>query len=125
LVRIEWYFKPPKISWQDREIVIGGIATERQDLDARLMLNAAERSVVGLAWFLALHLLQLIVVSHDDVVAESLAEELAPVGDWPTAVARIRCERDEEDVSFVRSEQFDESPRQDALRAHRHSLTAY
>lgn len=151
LVRFEWYFKPPKISGQDREIVIGGIATEREDLDARLMLNAAERSVVGLAWFLALHLLQprerrrvlviddasaafdttnqaafittlrafvrlarpeqLILVSHDDVIAESLAEELAPVGDWPTAVARIRCERDEEDASIVRPEQFDGSPR--------------
>jgi energy-coupling factor transporter ATP-binding protein EcfA2 len=151
LVRFEWYFKPPKISGKDREIVIGGIATEREDLDARLMLNAAERSVVGLAWFLALHLLQprerrrvlviddasaafdttnqaafiatlrafvrlarpeqLIVVSHDDAVAESLAEELAPVGDWPAAVARIRCERNRKDVSVVRTEQLDESPR--------------
>lgn len=151
LVRFEWYFKPPVISGQDRKLMIGGIATDREDLDARLMLNAAERSVVGLAWFLALYLLQpndrrrvlaiddasaafdpanqagfvttlrafvrlvrpqqLVVVSHDDVVAESLAEELAPVGDWPAAVSRVRCERNKDDVSVFRLKQGDETAR--------------
>ena len=57
-VRFEWYFKPPEISGKDDELVIGGIATDQADLDARLTLNAAERSVFGLAWFLSLHLLQ-------------------------------------------------------------------
>ncbi len=151
LVRFEWYFKPPAISGQDRRLVLGGIATDREDLDARLMLNAAERSIVGLAWFLALHLLQpsdrrrvlaiddasaafdpanqagfvttlrafvrlvrpqqLVVVSHDDAVAGSLAEELAPVGDWPAAVSRVRCERNKDDVSVFRLQQRDETAR--------------
>jgi hypothetical protein len=151
LVRFEWYFKPPKISGKARKLDIGGIATEREDLDARLTLNAAERSVVGLAWFLALHLLQpkdrrrvlaiddasaafdatnqagfvttlrafvrlvrpqqLVVVSHDDAVAGSLAEELAPVGDWPAAVSRVRCERNKDDVSVFRLKQRDETAR--------------
>lgn len=151
LVRFEWYFKPPAISGQDGELVIGGIATDREDLDARLTLNAAERSVVGLAWFLALHLLQprerrrvlaiddasaafdvtnqaafvstlralvrlsrpeqVVAITHDAAIAESLAEELAPVGDWPTSVARIRCERNKEDVSISWPEWCDESPR--------------
>lgn len=151
LVRFEWYFKPPAISGQDRELVLGGIATDREDLDARLMLNAAERSVVGLAWFLALHLLQprerrrvlaiddasaafdstnqaafvstlralvrlsrpqqLVVVTHDMAIAESLAEELAPVGNWPASVVRIRCERSKKDVSVSYLEGRDDSPR--------------
>lgn len=151
LVRFEWYFKPPVISGQGSELLIGGIATDRDDLDARLTLNAAERSIVGLAWFLALHLLQprerrrvlaiddasaafdvanqaafvstlralvrlsrpeqVIAITHDAAIAESLAEELAPVGDWPASVARIRCERTKEDVSVSSSEWRDESPR--------------
>lgn len=151
LVRFEWYFKPPAVSGQDSELVIGGIATDRDDLDARLTLNAAERSVVGLAWFLALHLLQprerrrvlaiddasaafdvtnqaafvstlralvrlsrpeqIVAIAHDTAIAESLAEELAPIDDWPASVARIRCERSEEDVSVSSAEWLDESPR--------------
>jgi hypothetical protein len=151
LVRFEWYFKPPALSGQDRELVIGGIATDRDDLDARLTLNEAERSVVGLAWFLALHLLQprerrrvlaiddasaafdlvnqaafvstlraivrlsrpeqIVAITHDTAIAESLTEELAPVGDWPASVARIRCERNREDVSVSRVEVSDDSRR--------------
>lgn len=151
LVRFEWYFHPPAISGEDRKLVIGGIATEQNDLDARLTLNAAERSVVGLAWFLALHLLQpgerrrvlaiddasaafdvtnqaafvstlralvrlsrpeqVIAITHDAATAESLGEELAPIGDWPASVARIRCERSKEDVSISSAEWRDESPR--------------
>ena len=57
-VRFEWYFKPLSISVEGREVLIGGLATSRSDLDARLLLNSAERTIVGLAWFLALHLLQ-------------------------------------------------------------------
>jgi hypothetical protein len=151
LVRFEWYFKPPAISGQDRDLVLGGIATDQEDLDARLVLNGAERSVVGLAWFLALHLLQprerrrvlaiddasaafdlanqaafvstlrafvrlvrpqqIVAITHDTAIAESLAEELAPVGDWPASVARIRCERSKEDVSVSRLEERDDSTR--------------
>jgi hypothetical protein len=151
LVRFEWYFKPPVISGQDRQLVVGGIATDRADLDARLMLNAAERNVVGLSWFLALHLLQprerrrvlaiddasaafdltnqaafvstlrafvrllqpeqVVVITHDTAIAESLTEELAPVGDWPASIARIRCERSKEDVSVSRLEERHDSPR--------------
>lgn len=151
LVRFEWYFKPPAISGQGSELVIGGIATDRDDLDARLTLNAAERSVVGLAWFLALHLLQprdrrrvlaiddasaafdvtnqaafvttlrafvrllrpeqVVAITHDTAIAESLAEELAPVGEWPASVARIRCERNKADLSVSSLEWCDENPR--------------
>lgn len=151
LVRFEWYFKPPVISGEDSKLVIGGIATDRDDLDVRLTLNAAERSVVGLAWFLALHLLQprdrrrvlaiddasaafdvtnqaafvstlravvrlsrpeqIVVITHDTAIAESLAEELAPIGDWPASIVRMRCERSKEDVSIASLEWCDESPR--------------
>lgn len=58
IVRFEWYFKPLKMSSGSRRVVLGGLATDRGDLDARLLLNSAERSVLGLAWFLALHMLQ-------------------------------------------------------------------
>jgi AAA domain len=151
LVRFEWYFKPPLISGSDRRLVIGGIATGRGDLDARLTLNAAERVVFGLAWFLALYLLQpaqrrrvlviddasaafdssnqaafvstlrafvrlvrpdqLIVVSHDQAVAESLADELAPVGDWPAAASLVRCMRSKDDTSVAERVGLEESPR--------------
>jgi hypothetical protein len=150
-VRFEWYFKPPEISGKDDELVIGGIATDQADLDARLTLNAAERSVFGLAWFLSLHLLQprerrrvlaiddaaaafdvpnqaafvstlrafvrlsrpeqVVAVTHDAALAELLAEELAPVEDWPAAVARIRCQRNMEDKSVSTPEWREESSR--------------
>jgi energy-coupling factor transporter ATP-binding protein EcfA2 len=58
IVRFEWYFKPLKMSSHDRRIVLGGLATDRGDLDARLLLNSAERTVLGLSWFCALHMLQ-------------------------------------------------------------------
>lgn len=151
LVRFEWYFKPPQISSRDGELEIGGIATDRADLDARLVLNAAEREVFGLAWFLALYVLQpddrrrvlaiddasaafdptnraafvstlralarlvrpeqVVVCSHDAAVAESLAEELAPVRGWPAAVGRIRCGRNEENLSTCTAAEWDESDR--------------
>lgn len=151
LVRFEWYFKPPVISGSNRRLVIGGIATGRGDLDARLTLNAAERVVFGLAWFLALYMLQpaerrrvlaiddassafdssnqaafvstlrafvrlvrpeqLVVISHDQAVAESLADELAPVGNWPAAVSRVRCERSKDDTSLAERVSLEEVPR--------------
>ncbi|HVW46741.1 MAG TPA: AAA family ATPase [Solirubrobacterales bacterium] len=58
MVRFDWYFKPLKMSTGTRSIVLGGLATDREDLDARLLLNSAEQTVLGLAWFLALHMLQ-------------------------------------------------------------------
>jgi energy-coupling factor transporter ATP-binding protein EcfA2 len=58
IVRFDWYFKPLKMSSGSRKIVFGGLATDRDDLDARLLLNSAEQTVLGLAWFLALHMLQ-------------------------------------------------------------------
>lgn len=151
LVRFEWYFKPPVISGSNRRLEIGGIATERGDLDARLTLNAAERVVFGLAWFLALYMLQpverrrvlaiddasaafdssnqaafvstlrafarlvrpeqLIAISHDQAVAESLVDELAPVGDWPAAASRVRCERTKDDTSLAERVSLEEVPR--------------
>jgi hypothetical protein len=58
IVRFEWHFKPLIVPERGRTVVLGGVATSRPDLDARLLLNSAERTVLGLAWFLALHLLQ-------------------------------------------------------------------
>ncbi|MBS1676687.1 MAG: AAA family ATPase [Actinobacteria bacterium] len=58
IVRFDWYFQPLKMSSGSRKIVLGGLATDREDLDARLLLNSAERTVLGLSWFLALHMLQ-------------------------------------------------------------------
>jgi hypothetical protein len=58
IVRFEWYFRPLEVPDRGRAVVFGGLSTSDPDLDARLVLNSAERSVVGLAWFLALHLLQ-------------------------------------------------------------------
>jgi len=57
-VRFEWYFKPLQIPEQGRSLVLGGLSTPRPDLDVRMTLNSAERHVLGVAWFLALHLLQ-------------------------------------------------------------------
>jgi energy-coupling factor transporter ATP-binding protein EcfA2 len=58
IVRFEWYFKPLQMSSNARKVVLSGLATERNDLDARLLLNSAERTVLGLSWFCALHMLQ-------------------------------------------------------------------
>jgi energy-coupling factor transporter ATP-binding protein EcfA2 len=58
IVRFEWYFKPLQMSSDGRKVVLGGLATERAGLDARLLLNSAERTVLGLSWFCALHMLQ-------------------------------------------------------------------
>jgi AAA domain len=58
MVRFEWYFKPLQMSTGKKRIVFGGLATDRADLDARLVLNSAEQTVLGVAWFLGLHMLQ-------------------------------------------------------------------
>jgi AAA domain len=57
-VRFEWYFKPLQVPESTRSLVLGGLSTPRADLDARMTLNSAERHILGVAWFLALHLLQ-------------------------------------------------------------------
>ena len=124
-----------------RKLVFGGLATTQQDLDARLVLNAAEGTALGIAWFFALHMLQpperrkvlvlddpvsvfdgpnlagfvstlrsftrltrpeqIIVTTHDDVIASLLVEELGPVEQWPPAATLLRCERDQDDRSVV------------------------
>lgn len=48
IVRFEWYFKPLQVTSDARKVVLGGLATERADLDARLLLSSAERTVLGL-----------------------------------------------------------------------------
>lgn len=58
LVRFEWYFEPLRMGASRKGIEMQGIATKASGLDIRLLLNAAERSVVGIAWFLTLYLLQ-------------------------------------------------------------------
>jgi wobble nucleotide-excising tRNase len=123
-------------------VVFGALATKREDLDARLVLNAAEGAALGIAWFLALHMLQpaerrqvlvlddpvslfdgpnlaafistlrayarltkpeqVVIATHDDVVAAMLAEELSPIEGWPESVSLLRCERDRNDRSVIR-----------------------
>jgi RecF/RecN/SMC N terminal domain len=58
LVRFEWYFEPMTVSLKRNQMTIGGLSSTDPGLDVRMMLNAAERSIVGVAWFLALHLTQ-------------------------------------------------------------------
>jgi ABC-type cobalamin/Fe3+-siderophores transport system ATPase subunit len=109
-----------------------------------MTLNSAERSVLGVAWFLALHMMQpperrrvlvlddptaafdttnqwsfvatvrafvrltrpeqILISTHDDAVAATLADDLAPVNDWPQGVSRLRCERGSQDASVVTQE---------------------
>jgi energy-coupling factor transporter ATP-binding protein EcfA2 len=150
LVRFEWYFKPLQIPQTPGKLVFGGLATPRADLDASMTLNSAERSVLGVAWFLALHLMQpperrqvlvlddptaafdttnqwsfvatvrafvrlirpeqVVISTHDDAVAATLADDLAPVNDWPQQVSRLRCERGPEDASSVTQEALVSDP---------------
>ena len=157
IVRFEWYFKPLLIPDAGRKVVLGGLLP--RTLDARLVLNSAERTALGLAWFMALHLLQpanrrrvlvmddpasafdaanqsgftstlrafvrltrpeqVVVAVHDDTVATLLAEELAPVDGWPSAVTRLRCQRDAMDLSVVRAEWTSEDSRSIAEEAER------
>lgn len=58
IVRFEWYFEPLLVPEEGRKVILGGLATSQPNLDARLLLNSAERTAVGIAWFLALHYLQ-------------------------------------------------------------------
>jgi hypothetical protein len=58
LVRFEWYFEPMHLRVRGNKMHLSGLATSNEKLDVRLLLNAAERSIVGVAWFLALHILQ-------------------------------------------------------------------
>lgn len=144
LVRFEWYFKPLQIPHAPGKLVFGGLATPHADLDASMTLNSAERSVLGVAWFLALHLMQpperrqvlvlddptaafdttnqwsfvatvrafvrltrpeqILISTHDDAVAATLTDDLAPVNDWPREVSMLRCERGPQDASVVAQE---------------------
>ncbi|HEY6732061.1 MAG TPA: AAA family ATPase [Solirubrobacterales bacterium] len=57
--RFEWYFEEPLgIAVEGRELKMYGLSSPDPDLDIRMLLNEAERTVVGIAWFLALHALQ-------------------------------------------------------------------
>jgi energy-coupling factor transporter ATP-binding protein EcfA2 len=58
LTRFEWYFRPPKMTVRRGAVGFYGLATDSDKLDVRMLLNAGERAIVTLAWFLALHLLQ-------------------------------------------------------------------
>lgn len=58
LVRFEWYFRPLNVEVRGRELRLHGLSTDDPDLDVRMLLNAAERTIVGIAWFFGLHLTQ-------------------------------------------------------------------
>jgi AAA domain len=58
LVRFEWYFKPLGMHADKGGVHMSGLANDDETQDVRFLLNAAERTVVGIAWFLALHILQ-------------------------------------------------------------------
>jgi energy-coupling factor transporter ATP-binding protein EcfA2 len=59
LTRFEWYFHPLQMRAEGDGLHLTGLATKDPDLDIRFLLNEAERVAVGIAWFLALHVLQL------------------------------------------------------------------
>jgi ABC-type hemin transport system ATPase subunit len=44
---------------------------------------------------------QVLISTHDDAVAATLTDDLAPVNDWPREVSRLRCERGPQDASTV------------------------
>jgi ABC-type nitrate/sulfonate/bicarbonate transport system ATPase subunit len=80
--------------------VLGGLATSNERLDARLLLNAAERTALGLAWFMALHLLQpkerrRVLVMDDPV---SVFDSANQAGFASTLRAFIRLTRPEQVV---------------------------
>jgi energy-coupling factor transporter ATP-binding protein EcfA2 len=58
LTRFEWYFHPFKMSVARGNVRLSGLATASEELDVRMLLNAGERAIVTIAWFLALHVLQ-------------------------------------------------------------------
>jgi hypothetical protein len=58
LVRFEWYFEPLEVEVHGRELRLGGLSTDNPKLDIRMLLNEAERTIVGIAWFFGLHLTQ-------------------------------------------------------------------
>jgi energy-coupling factor transporter ATP-binding protein EcfA2 len=58
LTRFEWYFHPLRMNVRRGSIELRGLATDSEDLDVRMLLNAGERAIVSLAWFLALYVLQ-------------------------------------------------------------------
>jgi hypothetical protein len=58
LTRFDWYFQPLQVDVTSDKLHLTGMASEAADLDVRLLLNSAEKAVLGIAWFLALYLLQ-------------------------------------------------------------------
>jgi energy-coupling factor transporter ATP-binding protein EcfA2 len=141
LTRFEWYFEDLQVAINQGEIELKGLSTTAEGLDIRLLLNAAERDVVGIAWFLSLHLMQarderrvlviddpaegfdavnragfvstlrtlvrlarpeqVILTTHDELLADLFEEELAPVAGWPIELVRVRCRRDRDALSVA------------------------
>jgi hypothetical protein len=58
MTRFEWYFDRIDLRRNKNGLHLTNMVRERPNVDIRLLLNSAEASVVGMAWFLALHLLQ-------------------------------------------------------------------
>lgn len=59
LTRFEWYFQPFEMAISRGQVRFGGLAVPPgTGLDVRMLLNAGEREIVTIAWFLALHMLQ-------------------------------------------------------------------
>ena len=58
LTRFEWYFERVKLRARRDSMAFEGMVTDREKLQLRMLLNAGESAIVGLAWFLALHVLQ-------------------------------------------------------------------
>lgn len=47
---------------------------------------------------------QLVVSTHDALVAALLVDELAPVDGWPAGARRVRCQRDSNDCTVIVAE---------------------
>ena len=146
LTRFEWYFHDVRMDVSDGQIRLSGLATEEADIDIRLLLNAGERTIVMIAWFLALYILQpaplrnvlvlddpfstldennraaliatlrmlvrltrpdqVVISTHERVVAEALTREFGAIEEWPDTVCRIECSRSADGVSIARCERI-------------------
>lgn len=58
LTRFEWYFGRFEVDVEKQAVAFRKMVVDSDALDLRMLLNAGERSIVTIAWFLALHLLQ-------------------------------------------------------------------
>jgi energy-coupling factor transporter ATP-binding protein EcfA2 len=98
LTRFDWYFHPLRVSSENGELGLSGMAVERSDRDVRMMLNAGERSIVAIAWFLALFVLQpsedrRVLILDDPFVTVDSTNQAAGIATLRSLVRIVRPEQ--------------------------------